>query len=77
MKFLVDPSKPRRLILIGHDDCRWYHDSRFLLAHADVGERQLADLRQVRAQCRRFPSVAVETYFARLDGDEAVFDVVP
>ena len=78
MKFLVDLSKPRRLILIGHDDCRWYHDSRFLHAHAEVGERQVADLRQVRAQwAERFPAVAIETYFARLDGEEAVFDVVP
>src|SRR5512136_1026520 len=57
MKFLVDLSKPRRIILIGHDDCRWYHDSRFLRPREGVADRQLADLRQVRAQfAERFPA---------------------
>jgi hypothetical protein len=78
MKFLVDLSKPRRVILIGHDDCRWYLDARFLHAHAGTGDRQIADLRGVRAQfADRFPSVTVETFFARLDGEEAAFDRVP
>ena len=30
LKFLADLSKPRRVILIGHGDCRWYLHSRFL-----------------------------------------------
>jgi hypothetical protein len=78
MKFLVDLSKPRRVILIGHDDCRWYLDSRFLHAHAGSGERQMADLRGLRSQfAERFPTVTVETYFAKLDGDQAAFDRVP
>jgi hypothetical protein len=77
MKFLVDLSKPRRVILIGHGDCRWYLDGRFLHRPGGSGERQMADLRGLRAQfAERFPAVTVETYFARLDGDEAVFDRV-
>ena len=77
MKFLVDLSKPRRIVLIAHDDCRWYHDSRFLHPHLSADERQIADLRQVRAAfAERFPGVAIDGYFARLDGDEAVFDPV-
>lgn len=77
MKFLMDVSKPRRVVLIGHDDCRWYLDSRFLHAHAAVGECQLGDLRQVRAAfADRFPAAAIECYFARLDADEAVFNAV-
>lgn len=75
MKFLVDLSKPRRVVLIAHDDCRWYHDSRFFHPHLTVGDRQLADLRQVRAAfAERFPGVAIDVYFARLDGDQAVFE---
>ncbi|MBE3071345.1 MAG: hypothetical protein IMZ67_00085 [Acidobacteria bacterium] len=77
MKFLVNLSRPRRVILIGHDDCRWYLDARFLPSRERIGERQLADLRQVRAAfVERFPAVAVEAYFARLDGDAAVFDAL-
>jgi len=77
MKFLVDLSKPRRVILIGHEDCRWYLDARFLHVHQPGGERQLADLRDLRAQfAERFPAVTVESYFARLDGDEAAFERV-
>jgi hypothetical protein len=77
MKFLVDLSRPRRVVLVGHDDCRWYRDSRFFHAERTVGERQLADLRQVRAAfAERFPAIAIEAYFARLDANEAVFEAV-
>jgi len=77
MKFLVDLSRPHRVVLIGHDDCRWYLDSRFFHARGTVGERQHADLHQVRAiLAERFPAVAIEAYFARLVGDEAVFEAV-
>jgi hypothetical protein len=78
MKFLVDLSKPRRVVLIAHDDCRWYRDARFFHLHPDVGDRQRADLKQVRAAfAERFPGVAIDGFFARLDGDEAVFESVP
>lgn len=77
MKFLVDLSRPHRIVLIGHDDCRWYLDSRFFHARGAVGERQHADLRQLRAVfAERFPAVAVQCYFARLDGPKAVFEEV-
>ena len=77
MKFLVDLSRPRRVILISHDDCRWYLDARFLHARESMGERQRADLRHARAAfAERFPAVGVEAYFAKLDGEEAVFEVV-
>lgn len=78
MKFLVDLSKPRRVVLIGHDDCRWYLDARFMHAHEGNSDRQMADLRTLRTQfAERFPAVTIDTYFARLDGDEASFDRVP
>ncbi len=77
LKFMADQSKPRRVVLIGHGDCRWYFHQRFFHVHESLPERQLADLRQVRAMfVERFPAVAVETYFATLDGEHADFETV-
>jgi len=75
LKFLVDLARPRRIVLIAHDDCRWYQR---LLGPGETGPpRQLDDLRRVRAMLReRFGQAQVEMYFARLEGDEAVFDEV-
>ena len=77
MKFLMERTRPKRVILIGHQDCRWYLDGRFFHQHPHVGDQQLADLRHVRDAIRdRFGSLAVEAYFARLDGEHAVFETV-
>ncbi len=75
LKFLVDLARPRRIVLIAHDDCRWYHG---FLAHGEAGRlRQTEDLRRVRAMLQeRFGQVQVELYFARLEGEEAVFEEV-
>ena len=74
-KFLVDVAKPRRVILIAHDDCRWYQDMRFWL-HGDITrEKQMADLDRVRRDfTARFSGIRIETYYARLDGQQAVFE---
>src|SRR5512135_2440107 len=47
IKFLTELTRPRRVILIGHDDCSWYKDGRFFHQHHAVGDQQLADLRHV------------------------------
>jgi hypothetical protein len=73
LKFLVDLARPRRIVLIAHDDCRWYRG--FLLSGEPGHDRQVEDLRRVqRMLVDRFGPVQVELYFARLEGDEAVFD---
>jgi hypothetical protein len=75
VKFLADLVAPDRIILIGHDDCRWYKETAFLHLHGGSDEAQHADLRRVRAELReRFPRSAVECWFARLEGAEARFD---
>jgi hypothetical protein len=77
MKFLMDRTRPRRVILIGHQDCHWYMDGRFFHQHQRVGDQQLADLRHVRDGIReRFGNLTVEAYFARLDGEHAIFETV-
>lgn len=76
--FLENLFQPPRVILIGHDDCRWYKDARFHHLHGGSDDRQHEDLRRVKAEMQaRFPRVAVETWFARLEGAEARFDREP
>jgi hypothetical protein len=75
LKFLVDLANPSRIVLIAHDDCRWYHG---FMRHGEAPAlRQIDDLRRVRTMMQeRFGQAAVEMYFARLEGDEAVFEEV-
>jgi hypothetical protein len=75
LKFLVDVDNPTRLILIGHQDCRWYADPRFWEKHRSERERQIEDLRGAGAECaKRFPDTKVELYFARKAGGEVIFE---
>jgi hypothetical protein len=77
IKFLMDIDAPSRVILIGHDDCRWYH--RGPVKHADAleKERQSVDLRKVAQQWQeRFPETAVEMYYAHLERALPVFDAI-
>jgi hypothetical protein len=76
VKFLRNVIRPRRIILVAHDDCRWYLDGRFP-HHEPVADRQLADLRHVRAVLNeRFAPLTVETWFVRRDGEHVVFEPV-
>lgn len=77
IKFLVDLDAPARVVLIGHDDCRWYH--RGPIAHFVGPERarQEADLRKVAASWReRFPGAAIEAYYGVVDKGRGVFQSV-
>ena len=75
VKFLADLVQPERIVLIGHDDCRWYKGTQFLHLHGGTDDAQHADLRRLKAELRdRLPGSAVECWFARLDGSEARFD---
>jgi len=75
MKFLFDVARAERLILMAHDDCRWYLDMRFGHDPARLREKMVQDLHRVREEIReRFPRLRVELYFAHLDGDEATIE---
>ena len=78
VKFVVDLTKPRRIILIGHDDCRWYLDLRFGHDPARLREKVTADLHRARsAITERFSGASVELYWARLEPDGgALFEPV-
>lgn len=78
VKFVVDLTRPRRIILIGHQDCRWYLDFRFGADAACVREKVIADMRRVRSGlAERFSAAHIELYYARLeDSDRAAFESV-
>jgi len=77
IKFLMNLDDPARVVLIGHDDCRWYH--RGPIAHfiGPERQRQEADLRKVAGAWKeRFPGTAVSMYYAIAGQGKATFDPV-
>jgi hypothetical protein len=78
LKFMFRLMTPARVVLIAHDDCRWYFDNRFL-EHEHKARGQLVDdLQRVRQDLvERFGDTRVEMYYATLDGERAAFDAVP
>jgi Putative carbonic anhydrase len=75
---LVQLHRIRRIILVAHQDCGWYLQRKIGPMRVDLRSRQLADLKHVRARARDlFGDVAVETYYARLEGaSQVVFEAV-
>jgi hypothetical protein len=72
MKFLKNLGATDRVVLIAHEDCRWYHE---LPLDAPVRDQQVRDLKSIEAALKeRVATVSVEKYYARLDGD---FEVIP
>ncbi len=73
-KFLTDLTRPDRLVLIAHDDCRWYLDGRFW-GSPDLHARQVADLRRAGAQWQeRFGNGRVDLFYARHEKDGVSFE---
>ncbi len=64
-KFLLDADRPPRLVLLAHEDCRWY---RHLWPQEPLKGRILGDLARARGSLQdRFPRSPIELYYARLD----------
>jgi hypothetical protein len=77
VKFMETIARPSRIILIAHDDCRWYIDMRFAQHRTGLRERQVADLRRVRRELlERFGQAQIEMYYARLEDGRAAFEGV-
>ncbi len=74
MKFLVNLTQPSRVILIAHDDCRWYIDNRFADA-SKARERQVDDLRRAQKDItERFGAIPIEVFYATLVDGAAHFE---
>lgn len=80
LESLIEAHGTRRIVAIAHQDCAWYKERKFLSLKIDLRERQIADLKRVAARLREtLPDVAVETYYARLEGrdpERVVFEAV-
>jgi hypothetical protein len=75
MKFMVDLTRAGHLIVIVHDDCRWYRQSLFGYDPSRIHERMIDDARHVRASLlERFGPRKIEIYHARLSENRAVFE---
>jgi hypothetical protein len=77
LKFLEKLMSPKRVILIAHDDCRWYLDNRFAESPEKARQRQVQDLQRVRGELLgRFGQVRIDSFYATLAGEEAVFESI-
>ena len=71
LESLIEAHGTKRIVAIAHQDCAWYKERKILSFKIDLRERQVADLRRVAARLREtLPEITVETYFARLDGQD-------
>jgi hypothetical protein len=74
VKVMEQVAKPPRIILIAHDDCRWYLSVGFVSGATSLRERQIADMKTARTELLERFGAPVELYYARLDGEHAVFE---
>lgn len=75
--FMTKLMNAERCILVGHADCRWYVVNKIETDESRLKEHKLRDLIAVRALIqKRFPGVAVELYFAEIEGQQASFTEV-
>jgi hypothetical protein len=75
-KFMIDLMKPERIVLINHEDCRWYFATLRADDAARVHAQQLADLRAIQREVTERFTVPIEAYFARLENGGAAFERV-
>ncbi len=77
VKFAMNLGNPERVILIAHEECRWYRQVRFGTSPPDLREVQVKDLQQVRCEfAERFAKAKVELYYARFVRERVAFDLV-
>lgn len=77
VRFLSELMHPQRVILIAHEDCRWYQQPDLVAPGGGGREHQVRDLLEVsRTLVAAFGIASVERYYARRDGDRVVFEAV-
>jgi hypothetical protein len=77
MKFLATLAPLRQVVLIAHDDCRWYFEHGFVKQPEALRARQIDDMRRTAAEIReRFGEVRVDCYIAALGQDGTRFEKV-
>lgn len=74
VKVMQQVAQPPRIVLIAHDDCRWYLNMGFASNAASLREKLIADLKTARTALLERFATQVELYYARLEGDHGVFE---
>jgi len=75
VKFFVKEAGIKRIIIINHQDCRWYEKMKSYRPTMDVITQGRSDLVAAAAEfVESFTDVDVETYYARLDGKTVTFE---
>jgi hypothetical protein len=78
LKFVHNVARAKRLILIGHADCLWYHELHASEEPRDVRQRVCDDLKHVRENLAvRFPLARAELFYTHLEGHCAVMESIP
>jgi hypothetical protein len=74
VKVMEKVAQPERIILIAHDDCRWYLSMGFATDASKLRERQIADLKTAQSKLVEEFKTVVDLYYSRLEGDCARFE---
>jgi hypothetical protein len=76
LQFLAELLRPQRVILIAHEDCRWYQQPDLAALGGGGRRHQESDLVQASRSLQSLGIGAVERYYARRDGDHVIFEPV-
>lgn len=76
IKFFLEEGKISRVVIINHDDCQWYKKFKGEISSAAIQQKMIRDLLSAAEYITDNFSVKVETYFARLNGKEIIFEEV-
>ena len=74
VKVMQQVAQPPRIVLIAHDDCRWYLTMGFASSATSLREKLITDLKAARAGLVERFATQVDLYYARLEGDHGVFE---
>ena len=74
LKFMIDRTGARRVILVGHEDCLFFKELlQFYFPEPHFHEKQFSSLRNAgRAMRERFEGQSVELYFADAGSDNSI-----
>jgi hypothetical protein len=75
IKYLIKERGIRRIIIINHEDCKWYERfSSWVLRRIPLPKKQVEDLRATgESLLEHFAKIDVETYYAELAGGDVHF----
>ncbi len=77
VKFFVKEQGVKRVIIINHEDCGWYHKLRGFHPTVDLPLKGRLDLRQAAVTLLKdFAGIEVESYWAAIENDHIFFSPV-